>query len=199
MSGVPWKLLSRGPPSAPMHLQPAALAVEDSREEGMTARRAGFANKTRTTILKGFPWVVNTPHQKGFPRLGTRSEQCCQQLRVAMSANPALVQTPHGEQVPAPFPGESFLLKRPGVQLDLDGVRTATHKCAGPCSKAAGHVACGLPAAKHMPIHHKGSGRAALRNWQEAAQICAQEGSCSTCCPAVLQEHKGTCPHQLAD
>lgn len=52
--GVPLKPLSRGPPSAPIHLRPAALAVEDSREEDMTARRAGFANKTRTSILKGF-------------------------------------------------------------------------------------------------------------------------------------------------
>eukprot|EP00955_Chlamydomonas_euryale_P080121 363378-Chlamydomonas_euryale.AAC.32 len=45
-----------------------------------------------------------------------------------MSANPALVQTPRGELVPAPFPGERFLLRRDGVQLDLDAVRTRTGK-----------------------------------------------------------------------
>eukprot|EP00195_Chlamydomonas_chlamydogama_P002390 CAMPEP_0202922856 /NCGR_PEP_ID=MMETSP1392-20130828/78143_1 /ASSEMBLY_ACC=CAM_ASM_000868 /TAXON_ID=225041 /ORGANISM="Chlamydomonas chlamydogama, Strain SAG 11-48b" /LENGTH=224 /DNA_ID=CAMNT_0049616509 /DNA_START=50 /DNA_END=724 /DNA_ORIENTATION=+ len=45
-----------------------------------------------------------------------------------MSANPALVLTYAQELVPAPFPGESFLLRRTGVQLDLDGVRTPSGK-----------------------------------------------------------------------
>ncbi|GAX82994.1 hypothetical protein CEUSTIGMA_g10421.t1 [Chlamydomonas eustigma] len=44
-----------------------------------------------------------------------------------MAANPALVQTPEG-LVPAPFPNESFLLKRDGIMLELDGVRTTNGK-----------------------------------------------------------------------
>ena len=46
-----------------------------------------------------------------------------------MSANPVLTVVYGGELVPAPFPQEVFLLKRQGVQIDLDGVRTASGRC----------------------------------------------------------------------
>lgn len=45
-----------------------------------------------------------------------------------MAANPALVHTYNNETVPAPFPGETFVLKRSGVQLDLSDVHTASGK-----------------------------------------------------------------------
>lgn len=45
-----------------------------------------------------------------------------------MTANPALVQTYTGELVPAPFANELFVLKRPKVGFELDGVQTRTGK-----------------------------------------------------------------------
>lgn len=41
-----------------------------------------------------------------------------------MAANPALVQTFQGELIPAPFANELFVLKRPKVGFELDGVQT---------------------------------------------------------------------------
>lgn len=45
-----------------------------------------------------------------------------------MAANPALVRTYQGELVPAPYPQEVFVLKRSGMQLELDGVHTSNGK-----------------------------------------------------------------------
>ena len=53
---------------------------------------------------------------------------CVSGTGVTMSANPALVRTGVAELVPAPFPGEMFLLRRDGVYLELDGVRTTSGK-----------------------------------------------------------------------
>lgn len=47
-----------------------------------------------------------------------------------MAANPALIQTPMGEMMPAPFPNESFVLRRPGCGFEVDGVRTRSGKWA---------------------------------------------------------------------
>jgi hypothetical protein len=44
-----------------------------------------------------------------------------------MAANPALVTSPDGI-APAPFPGETLALARHGVEIALDGLRTATGK-----------------------------------------------------------------------
>jgi hypothetical protein len=44
-----------------------------------------------------------------------------------MTANPALVQTPHG-LLPAPFAREVFVLGRPKVGFELDGVQTRSGK-----------------------------------------------------------------------
>mmetsp|Transcript_10745 Transcript_10745/g.29518 ORF Transcript_10745/g.29518 Transcript_10745/m.29518 type:complete len:219 (+) Transcript_10745:76-732(+) len=45
-----------------------------------------------------------------------------------MAANPALVQVAAGQLLPAPYPHESFVLKRSGVQLELDQVQTQKGK-----------------------------------------------------------------------
>ncbi|KAF5837699.1 hypothetical protein DUNSADRAFT_4008 [Dunaliella salina] len=45
-----------------------------------------------------------------------------------MAANPALVQIAPGQLLPAPYPHESFVLKRSGVQLELDQVQTQKGK-----------------------------------------------------------------------
>lgn len=45
-----------------------------------------------------------------------------------MAANPALVQAPTGEMLPAPFPAEAFVLRRPGCAFEIDGVRTRSGK-----------------------------------------------------------------------
>jgi hypothetical protein len=45
-----------------------------------------------------------------------------------MSANPALVQTFNNELIPAPFANEVFVLKRPKVGFELDGVQTRNGK-----------------------------------------------------------------------
>lgn len=45
-----------------------------------------------------------------------------------MAANPALVQAATGEMMPAPFPDEQFVLRRPGCGFEIDGVRTASGK-----------------------------------------------------------------------
>eukprot|EP00879_Flechtneria_rotunda_P001965 GHRR01002139.1.p1 GENE.GHRR01002139.1~~GHRR01002139.1.p1 ORF type:complete len:214 (+),score=59.35 GHRR01002139.1:188-829(+) len=45
-----------------------------------------------------------------------------------MAANPALVRTFHGELVPAPFASEVFVLRRPRVGFELDGVHTSKGK-----------------------------------------------------------------------
>ncbi|KAI8475818.1 MAG: hypothetical protein J3K34DRAFT_464442 [Monoraphidium minutum] len=45
-----------------------------------------------------------------------------------MAANPALVQTGNGEMMPAPFPSEVFILRRPGCGFEVDGVRTRSGK-----------------------------------------------------------------------
>jgi len=45
-----------------------------------------------------------------------------------MSANPALVQTVTGQLVPAPFANELFVLTRPKVGFELDGVQTRNGK-----------------------------------------------------------------------
>jgi hypothetical protein len=45
-----------------------------------------------------------------------------------MAANPALVQTATGELIPAPFAAELFVLRRPKVGFELDGVQTRTGK-----------------------------------------------------------------------
>jgi hypothetical protein len=44
-----------------------------------------------------------------------------------MTANPALVQTPQG-LLPAPFAREVFVLRRPKVGFELDGVQTRNGK-----------------------------------------------------------------------
>ncbi len=44
-----------------------------------------------------------------------------------MAANPALVQSLDG-LAPAPFPGETLTLARHGVEIAIDGLRTATGK-----------------------------------------------------------------------
>lgn len=41
-----------------------------------------------------------------------------------MTANPALVRTFANELCPAPFPEEVFVLRRAGVQIELQGVQT---------------------------------------------------------------------------
>lgn len=46
-----------------------------------------------------------------------------------MAANPALVQTYSNELVPAPFANEVFVLTRPKVGFELDGVQTRSGKC----------------------------------------------------------------------
>uniref|UniRef100_A0A7S0RKJ1 Uncharacterized protein n=1 Tax=Chlamydomonas leiostraca TaxID=1034604 RepID=A0A7S0RKJ1_9CHLO len=50
-----------------------------------------------------------------------------------MAANPALVNTLQNELVPAPFPEEAFVLKRTGVQFELEGVATTSGRwsCTG--------------------------------------------------------------------
>lgn len=48
-----------------------------------------------------------------------------------MAANPALVQTFNNELVPAPFASELFVLKRPKVGFELDGVQTRNGKLVG--------------------------------------------------------------------
>lgn len=45
-----------------------------------------------------------------------------------MTANPALVQTFQGELIPAPFANELFVLRRPKVGFELDGVQTRNGK-----------------------------------------------------------------------
>lgn len=45
-----------------------------------------------------------------------------------MSANPALIATGTGEMMPAPFPSEAFVLRRPGCGFEIDGVRTRNGK-----------------------------------------------------------------------
>jgi hypothetical protein len=45
-----------------------------------------------------------------------------------MAANPALVQTLNNELIPAPFANEVFVLKRPKVGFELDGVQTRNGK-----------------------------------------------------------------------
>ncbi|WIA21976.1 hypothetical protein OEZ85_004333 [Tetradesmus obliquus] len=45
-----------------------------------------------------------------------------------MAANPALVQTFNNELIPAPFANEVFVLKRPKVGFELDGVQTRNGK-----------------------------------------------------------------------
>jgi hypothetical protein len=45
-----------------------------------------------------------------------------------MAANPALVQTPEGQLIPAPFANELFVLRRPRVGFELDGVQTRSGK-----------------------------------------------------------------------
>lgn len=45
-----------------------------------------------------------------------------------MAANPALVRTFTGELCPAPFSDELFVLKRPKVGFELDGVQTRSGK-----------------------------------------------------------------------
>jgi hypothetical protein len=45
--------------------------------------------------------------------------------RSGMAANPALVQTYQGALCPAPFANEVFVLSRPKVGFELDGVQTA--------------------------------------------------------------------------
>lgn len=68
------------------------------------------------------------------PTTRVRAKRGPQQLtylsgsRLTMSANPALVRTGAAELVPAPFPGELFLLRRDGVYLELDAVRTTSGK-----------------------------------------------------------------------
>jgi hypothetical protein len=58
----------------------------------------------------------------------------------AMAVNPALVQTYEGRLVPAPFANEVFVLTRPKVGFELDGVQTRSGKCVArssyqfPCS-----------------------------------------------------------------
>eukprot|EP00882_Tetradesmus_deserticola_P002287 GHRQ01002441.1.p1 GENE.GHRQ01002441.1~~GHRQ01002441.1.p1 ORF type:complete len:213 (+),score=79.22 GHRQ01002441.1:234-872(+) len=47
-----------------------------------------------------------------------------------MSANPSLVQTFNNELIPAPFANEVFVLKRPKVGFELDGVQTRNGKWA---------------------------------------------------------------------
>ncbi|KAF6256827.1 hypothetical protein COO60DRAFT_1527353 [Scenedesmus sp. NREL 46B-D3] len=47
-----------------------------------------------------------------------------------MSANPALVQTFNNELIPAPFANEVFVLKRPKVGFELNGVQTRNGKWA---------------------------------------------------------------------
>lgn len=44
----------------------------------------------------------------------------------SMSANPALTDSGGGILVPTPFPGETVILRRPGIEIDLDGVRTGS-------------------------------------------------------------------------
>ena len=44
-----------------------------------------------------------------------------------MAANPALVNTPEG-LAPAPFPGETLALARKGIEIAIDGLRTANGK-----------------------------------------------------------------------
>lgn len=46
-----------------------------------------------------------------------------------MAVNPALVQTYEGRLVPAPFANEVFVLTRPKVGFELDGVQTRNGKC----------------------------------------------------------------------
>eukprot|EP01025_Chloroclados_australasicus_P029046 TRINITY_DN2886_c0_g1_i1.p1 TRINITY_DN2886_c0_g1~~TRINITY_DN2886_c0_g1_i1.p1 ORF type:complete len:223 (+),score=33.62 TRINITY_DN2886_c0_g1_i1:102-770(+) len=45
-----------------------------------------------------------------------------------MTANPALVETLARDTIPAPFPGESILLQRKGINIDINGVRTSSGK-----------------------------------------------------------------------
>eukprot|EP01026_Neomeris_dumetosa_P031493 TRINITY_DN24970_c0_g2_i1.p1 TRINITY_DN24970_c0_g2~~TRINITY_DN24970_c0_g2_i1.p1 ORF type:complete len:215 (-),score=23.93 TRINITY_DN24970_c0_g2_i1:228-872(-) len=45
-----------------------------------------------------------------------------------MAANPSLVEASSNEFVPAPFPGEAILLRRRGINIYLDGVRTNSGK-----------------------------------------------------------------------
>ena len=45
-----------------------------------------------------------------------------------MAANPALVQTGNGEMMPAPYPNEAFVLRRPGCGFEIDNVRTRSGK-----------------------------------------------------------------------
>lgn len=46
-----------------------------------------------------------------------------------MAANPALVATYTGGLCPAPFAGEVFVLSRPKVGFELDGVQTRNGRC----------------------------------------------------------------------
>ena len=45
-----------------------------------------------------------------------------------MSANPALVRSFNGELAVAPFASELFVLRRPKVGFELDGVQTRSGK-----------------------------------------------------------------------
>eukprot|EP01024_Parvocaulis_polyphysoides_P050418 TRINITY_DN4907_c0_g3_i1.p1 TRINITY_DN4907_c0_g3~~TRINITY_DN4907_c0_g3_i1.p1 ORF type:complete len:232 (-),score=35.73 TRINITY_DN4907_c0_g3_i1:448-1107(-) len=45
-----------------------------------------------------------------------------------MTANPALVEVSGATFVPAPFPGERILLRREGINIDLNGVATNSGK-----------------------------------------------------------------------
>ena len=192
--GVPLKPLSRGPPSAPMHLRPAALAVEDSREEDMTARRAGFANKTRSRYsrVSRAGKVVNTPTPEGISSLGDALGA------VLPAATRRHVSQPRACADAARRAGARALPRRilpaeaargatgPGWGQDRHPqVRRAMQQSSWAYSMR--HAA--LPAAQHMPMHHNCSGPAAVRNWQEVAQIFAQGALVP---PAVLLCFKST-------
>ena len=46
-----------------------------------------------------------------------------------MAANPALLWAADGALIPTPFLGEIVALRRGGVRISLDNVRTASGKC----------------------------------------------------------------------